>query len=576
MLNTPEPVRIRSYLERKKERERAQAEAAGHPWNENESLPASPASPLDPTSVFTKQITVSPPTCSSPAPDNLRDEIPTSRYYNPPQQHSSHQLNHRHSTSFSNMHLPAQKMPPVPSYSKPTGPAVSSRRPLPSPGPTAVGRRQSIDVLAKQGADNGLKGRKLSMPYMRESDFLEHMASPFAQQSSSSTNPLVSARPTRSQTVPLRLPAPLPPPTPATSERPLPALRKYRSSFMQSIPEPQESHSIPTYSPSSSSTFHSPVRPNMDHGPIWDPNTAQKHDTINSVKSLDRFGMIPHRTPPDMAWGSVGKRPLPRPPGVVGVSKSLDRGDPVTGHGSGFPNPSRVVTHHRSTGDFQGSTADVLISDVQLPVKGPSGPEIVQTVSISSVQVVTVPSIPTFALEGVSVDEENELAETNKAPSLVISDGPVISVTCSDADELPSISISVPTFNFPDEDDEPASVPLDAATPLVSDITPPVRFPDGRGIFCAKCDLVIIGRILNAMDRRWHPECFKCDTCTTSLEHVSSYEHEGRPYCHMDYHEVGLLTLSASRNIRALTSCPPMFPPCSNSPLDVIIATLPL
>ena len=26
--------------------------------------------------------------------------------------------------------------------------------------------------------------------------------------------------------------------------------------------------------------------------------------------------------------------------------------------------------------------------------------------------------------------------------------------------------------------------------------------------------------------------------CKELLEHVSSYEHEGRPYCHLDYHEV--------------------------------------
>jgi len=39
------------------------------------------------------------------------------------------------------------------------------------------------------------------------------------------------------------------------------------------------------------------------------------------------------------------------------------------------------------------------------------------------------------------------------------------------------------------------------------------------------------------MGARWHPQCFKCSVCGEFLEHVSSYEHEGKPYCHLDYHE---------------------------------------
>ena len=30
----------------------------------------------------------------------------------------------------------------------------------------------------------------------------------------------------------------------------------------------------------------------------------------------------------------------------------------------------------------------------------------------------------------------------------------------------------------------------------------------------------------------------RCTVCKELLEHVSSYEHNGRPYCHLDYHEV--------------------------------------
>jgi hypothetical protein len=57
-------------------------------------------------------------------------------------------------------------------------------------------------------------------------------------------------------------------------------------------------------------------------------------------------------------------------------------------------------------------------------------------------------------------------------------------------------------------------------------------------LICGGCDGPIIGRIVSAMSARWHPQCFRCTVCNELLEHVSSYEHEGKPYCHLDYHEV--------------------------------------
>ena len=62
--------------------------------------------------------------------------------------------------------------------------------------------------------------------------------------------------------------------------------------------------------------------------------------------------------------------------------------------------------------------------------------------------------------------------------------------------------------------------------------------PGGSGLICGGCNGSIIGRIVSAMGSRWHPACFRCTVCNELLEHVSSYEHEGRPYCHLDYHEV--------------------------------------
>ncbi|KAI1786722.1 hypothetical protein LXA43DRAFT_1032626 [Ganoderma leucocontextum] len=57
------------------------------------------------------------------------------------------------------------------------------------------------------------------------------------------------------------------------------------------------------------------------------------------------------------------------------------------------------------------------------------------------------------------------------------------------------------------------------------------------GLVCGGCGGPIIGRIVSAMDMRWHPGCFRCCVCDELLENLSSYAHDGRPYCHLDYHE---------------------------------------
>jgi cyanate permease len=39
---------------------------------------------------------------------------------------------------------------------------------------------------------------------------------------------------------------------------------------------------------------------------------------------------------------------------------------------------------------------------------------------------------------------------------------------------------------------------------------------------------------------------FRCTVCETFLEHVSSYEHDDRPYCHLDYHEVCMMRVTGT------------------------------
>lgn len=61
---------------------------------------------------------------------------------------------------------------------------------------------------------------------------------------------------------------------------------------------------------------------------------------------------------------------------------------------------------------------------------------------------------------------------------------------------------------------------------------------DGIDYLCAGCRRWIGGRVVHAMGHAWHPRCFLCTHCATPLEHVSFFEHGGRPYCHLDFHEL--------------------------------------
>ncbi|KAH9973795.1 hypothetical protein BGW80DRAFT_1306417 [Lactifluus volemus] len=116
--------------------------------------------------------------------------------------------------------------------------------------------------------------------------------------------------------------------------------------------------------------------------------------------------------------------------------------------------------------------------------------------------------------------------------------------------ELPQITFSDPTEPSLDTDDHETS-PTDETpgdhgrlnhTPMPATgggrIFPPASSARrGGGLACGGCGGPIVGRIVSAMGVRWHPGCFRCSDCNDLLEYVSSYERDGKPYCHFDYHE---------------------------------------
>jgi len=144
-------------------------------------------------------------------------------------------------------------------------------------------------------------------------------------------------------------------------------------------------------------------------------------------------------------------------------------------------------------------------------------------------------------IPAISVSDNSGNGTITPSISVSAPAAPSISVSSSD---LPSISFSPPRISIsdPTSDAQSPRGPYGSKHTQVQETQglkrtlPPV--PQRAGLFCGGCAGSIIGRIVSAMDMRWHPGCFRCTICNELLEHVSSYEHGGKPYCHLDYHEV--------------------------------------
>ncbi|KAF9485048.1 hypothetical protein BDN70DRAFT_706437 [Pholiota conissans] len=185
------------------------------------------------------------------------------------------------------------------------------------------------------------------------------------------------------------------------------------------------------------------------------------------------------------------------------------------------------------------------------------------------IQVDTAPRAPSIPMINVSGSSS---MDNNNVPSININGGggsgglpminvdpPMIHVDASNGNsprkqvfEIPGVSVSAPQFDdhhgpprfsVSGPDDHSQSAPQrghgQQQHQQQQGSSSQSQFAPHRtgGLICGGCHGPIIGRIVSAMGQRFHPSCFKCTVCDELLEHVSSYEHEGRPYCHLDYHE---------------------------------------
>ncbi|KAA0725487.1 Transforming growth factor beta-1-induced transcript 1 protein [Triplophysa tibetana] len=52
---------------------------------------------------------------------------------------------------------------------------------------------------------------------------------------------------------------------------------------------------------------------------------------------------------------------------------------------------------------------------------------------------------------------------------------------------------------------------------------------------CSACQKPVVGQVVTALGRVWHPEHFVCSECECELGNRNFFEKDGRPYCETDY-----------------------------------------
>jgi paxillin len=55
---------------------------------------------------------------------------------------------------------------------------------------------------------------------------------------------------------------------------------------------------------------------------------------------------------------------------------------------------------------------------------------------------------------------------------------------------------------------------------------------------CSACEKPIVGQVITALGKTWHPEHFTCNHCNQELGTRNFFERDGAPYCEPDYHNL--------------------------------------
>lgn len=55
---------------------------------------------------------------------------------------------------------------------------------------------------------------------------------------------------------------------------------------------------------------------------------------------------------------------------------------------------------------------------------------------------------------------------------------------------------------------------------------------------CASCGKSIVGQVIIALGKMWHPEHYVCFHCGEEIGHRNFFERAGKAYCENDYHDL--------------------------------------
>ena len=55
---------------------------------------------------------------------------------------------------------------------------------------------------------------------------------------------------------------------------------------------------------------------------------------------------------------------------------------------------------------------------------------------------------------------------------------------------------------------------------------------------CPQCGQAVIGPVVIALGRMWHPEHFCCAHCGDAIGHRNFFERQGKAYCETDFHGI--------------------------------------
>ncbi|TCD66568.1 hypothetical protein EIP91_001236 [Steccherinum ochraceum] len=255
---------------------------------------------------------------------------------------------------------------------------------------------------------------------------------------------------------------------------------------------PSPSRATPIHSPtpiSPSKKSGSASRPNIstDFKSIVSPigSAASGRDTPTSVFSLSQFPRPPSDLPPFSPTHGIFPPSSPRAFNGVVPQQQKQQQQPSPVSTQSRPAIPKISFPANAESDSEDEQGPVIV------VGGPGASAV-------------APSPPKISVSGMD-------------------DGPSVpSISIGGMDDAPTISVSGAS----------------ASRKQVLQQLPPLPAVKGKGgLVCGGCGGPIIGRIVSAMGARWHPGCFRCSICNELLENLSSYEHEGRPFCHFDYHE---------------------------------------